>query len=192
MGKEAALSLNGSLQSFVVACLITRNQKNILLVANYGMDPNSSVMQLFWHKEFELINNAKYKFVENDGMSVPLPPVITNRGTQINVSVFKGRTNVNEEAVNQLVSFDAQGNNTFNNVQMGNLEMLNLDGYCVDNDNMYSRIKTLQMAAILKPYCDLDKCDALDIDVDAQGNELAIIRDGKYNTVTIYQFKARN
>lgn len=192
MGKDAALSLNSSLQSFVVACLIMRNQKNILLVANYGMDPSSSVMRLFWHKEFELINNAKYKFVENDGMSVPLPPVISNRGPQINVSVFKSRTNVNEEAVNQLVSFDAQGNNTFNNVQMGGLDMLNLDGYCVDNENMYSRIKTLQMARTLKSYCDFDKCEALDIDIDPKGNELAIIRDGKNNLVTIYYFKAKN
>ncbi|MBC7381462.1 MAG: hypothetical protein H7296_00515 [Bacteroidia bacterium] len=191
LGKEAALSLNSTLQSFVVSCLVNRNQKTFLLMANYGMDPSSSVMRLFWHKEVELINNEKYKFIENDGISVPLPPAITNHGPLINVSYFKSRLNISEEGINQLVTFDAQGKNTFNAVQMGTMDMLNLDGYCVDNDNLYSRIKKLQMAATLKSYCDQDMADALDIDVDPQGNELAIIRDGAKNQVIIYQFRAK-
>ena len=191
MGKEAALSLNSTLQSFVVSCLMVRGGKVGLLVANYGMNANSSVMSLFWHKEFALLENEKYKFVENDGMSVPLPPVISNRGSTIDVGVVKGRTSVNEEAINQLLSFDAQGNNTFNAIQMGAYEMLNLDGYCVDNNNYYSRIKKLQMSAMLKPYCEQSQCEALDINIDGAGNELAIIKDGKNNLVTIFQMKAK-
>ncbi len=192
IGKDAALSLNSTLQSFAVSCLISHGPKLALLVANYGMDPNSGVMSLFWHKEFELIDNNKHKFIENDGMSVPPPPVISNRGSLIDVSVMKNRISVNEEAINQLVSFDGQGNNTFNAIQMGAFEMLNLDAYCVDNNNLYSRIKKLQMAAILKTACEQSQCEALDISVDGQGNELVIIKDGKKNQVTIYQLKAKN
>jgi hypothetical protein len=92
-----------------------------------------------------------------------------------------------------MVIFNGQGENTFNAIQMGNFEQLNLDGYCVDNDNLYSRISKLQMAAILKPYCEMQNVDALDIDVDAMGNELAIIRnyDIKKNQVIIYRFTKR-
>jgi hypothetical protein len=68
--------------------------------------------------------------------------------------------------------------------------MLNFDNYCVDNNNMYSRIKALQMAAVLKPFCEMQNVDVLDIDLDAAGNELAIVRnyDVKKNQVTIFRF----
>lgn len=193
LGKDASFSLNPTLQSFVVSCNVVRNGKLAFMVANYGMDPNSSVMKLFWHKEFELINNTKYRLIENDGLSVPAPPVISNKGDQVIVCLNKGRTNVQEESINQMVMFNGQGDNTFNAIQMGNFEQLNLDGYCVDNDNLYSRISKLQMAAILKPYCEMQNVDALDIDVDAMGNELAIIRnyDIKKNQVIIYRFTKR-
>jgi hypothetical protein len=193
IGKDASFSLNPVLQSFIVSCLIIKNGKTGFMVANYGMDPNSNVMKLFWHKEFELINNEKYKLVENDGLSVPAPPVIAHKGPKVLVSVVKGRTNVQEEALNQMVVFNPQGNTVFNEVQMGNYEQLNLDGYCVDNNNMYSRIKKLQMNTALKPYCDMQNCDVLDIDLDANGNELAIVRnyDIKKNQVIIYRYTAK-
>ncbi|OYU96125.1 MAG: hypothetical protein CFE21_06860 [Bacteroidetes bacterium B1(2017)] len=190
LGKEAAFSLNPSLQTFIVSCLINKNGKSGYLVANYGMDPNSSVMRLFWHKEFEIINNEKYKLIENDGLSVPAPPIISHKGPLVTVSVMRGRTNVQEEAVNQLTILDGQGTLLFNAVQNGNFDALNLDNYCVDNDNRYSRIKKLQMAAVLKPYCEKTTCEVLDIDVDQFGNELVIIRDGNINVnqVVIYRF----
>jgi hypothetical protein len=193
LGKEASFSLNPALQSFVVSCLIQKNGKTGFMVANYGMNTNSSVMSLFWHKEFDLINNVKYKLVQNDGLSVPAPPVISHKGTQVIVNVNRGRTSAQEESINQMTVFDAQGTNTFNEVQMGNYEALNLDNYCVDNDNLYSRIKKLQMDAILKPYCEMQNCDVLDIDVDANGNELAIIRnyDISKNQVIIYRFNKK-
>lgn len=177
LGKEASFSLNPTLQSFVVSCNLIRNGKLAFMVANYGMDPNSSVMKLFWHKEFEIIDNSKYRLIDNDGLSTPAPPTISNKGEQVIVCLNKGRTNVQEESLNQMVVFNGQGENIFNAVQMGNFEQLNLDGYCVDNNNMYSRIKKLQMAEVLKPFCEMQNIDVLDIDVDPQGNELVIIRN---------------
>jgi hypothetical protein len=193
LGKEASFSLNPTLQSFVVSCNLIRNGKLAFMVANYGMDPNSSVMKLFWHKEFEIIDNSKYRLIDNDGLSTPGPPTISNKGEQVIVCLNKGRTNVQEESLNQMVVFNGQGENIFNAVQMGNFEQLNLDGYCVDNNNMYSRIKKLQMAEVLKPFCEMQNIDVLDIDVDPQGNELVIIRnyDIKKNQVLIYRFTKR-
>ncbi|MCF8425504.1 MAG: hypothetical protein K9H61_13455 [Bacteroidia bacterium] len=190
IGKEASFILNPTLQSFAVSCLIMRNGKSGFMVANYGMNSNSNVMSLFWHKEFEITQNGKYRLVENDGLSVPIPPVISNKGPKIIVNVVKNKMNVSEEAINQMVVFDAQGNAVFNEIQMGNFEGLNLDNYCVDNDNLYSRIKKLQIASVLKPYCEQVNTDVLDIDVDADGNELAIVRnyDISKNQVIIYRF----
>lgn len=190
LGKGASFSLNTALQSFVVSCLIQKNGKTGFMVANYGMNSNSSVMNLFWHKEFEIINNDKYKLVQNDGLSVQAPPVIYHKGAQVITNVKKGGTNVQEESINQMTIFDSQGTTIFNEVQMGNYEALNLDNYCVDNDNLYSRIKKLQMNAILKPYCEMQNCDVLGFDLDANGNELAVVRnyDISKNQVIIYRF----
>ncbi len=190
IGKEATLSLNTSLQSFVVSGLINRDDKPGFMVANYGMELNSNVMRLFWYKELNILQNEKYHLIENDGISVPNPPVIIQNGQQIQVSIVKGRTNLQEEAINQLCLFDANGNLAMNAIQMGNFEGLNLDGFCVDNDELYSRIKKLQIATILKPYCDKSTCEVLDIDIDPSGNELAIVRDGNINVnqVAIYRF----
>ncbi|MDZ4666458.1 MAG: hypothetical protein SGJ00_01115 [bacterium] len=193
IGKDASFSLNPTLQSFIVTCNIIKNGKVGFMVANYGMNANSNVMKLFWQKEFELINNVKYRIVELDGISVPAPPVIMNKGDQVIVCLNKGRSNVQEESINQMVVFDGQGNNTFNAIQMGNYEQLNLDGFCVDNDNLYSRIKKLQIATVLKPYCELQNIEVLDIDLDAMGNELAIVRnyDISKNQIIIYRFTKR-
>ncbi len=190
IGKEATLSINVELQSFVVSGILNRDGKPGFMVANYGMDPNSNVMRLFWYKELNILQNEKYHLIENDGVSVPTPPQILHNGPQIQVSIVKGRTNVQEEAINQLCLFDAKGNMLMNTIQMGNFEGLNLDGFCVDNDELYSRIKKLQMSEILKPYCEKSTCEVLDIDIDANGNELAIVRDGNINVnqVAIYRF----
>jgi len=191
LGKEASLSINSTLKSFVVSCMIKRNGNPGFMIANYGLGGGeSSVMTRFWHKEYALKENEKYRLIENDGVSVPLPPSITHKGPQIILSIAKNRYNIDEETTNQLVVFDAQGNDKFNAIQMGNFEMLNFDNYCVDNNNMYSRIKALQMAAVLKPFCEMQNVDVLDIDLDAAGNELAIVRnyDVKKNQVTIFRF----
>jgi hypothetical protein len=106
------------------------------------------------------------------------------------LSLYKGRLNVNEESLNQMVVIDAEGKTTMNAVQMGNYEQLNLDGFCVDNDNLYSRVKTMQVAEVLKPFCESQNVSVVDLDLDAYGNELVIILnyDFKKDQIIIYRF----
>lgn len=191
-GKEASVSINTQLQSFIVAAIIKKDNQPMLMVSNYGMNPNSSILSLFWRQTFPLINNKKYHFTEEDGITMPLPPVIRNNGNRIEVSVIKTRVSVEEEAINQLLTFDAQGKNTFNQVQMGNYEQLNLDGFCVDNENLYSRIKTLQMNPILKTYCEKTGSEVLDIFYGDKGEELCILKDNAVKQVLIYSFKGKS
>jgi len=190
LGKEAALSLNPVLQSFVVSCNIIKGGKPAFMAAEYAMNPDNNVLRLKWYKEFELINNQKYQFILQDGISVPAPPVISHRGPKSYLSLYKGRLNVNEESLNQMVVIDAEGKTTMNAVQMGNYEQLNLDGFCVDNDNLYSRVKTMQVAEVLKPFCESQNVSVVDLDLDAYGNELVIILnyDFKKDQIIIYRF----
>lgn len=190
LGKEASMSLNPAMQSFVVSALITRGTNPGVMIANYGMNAENNVMTRFWHKEYSIKNNQKYKLVEIDGSTVPTPPVIMHRGSQVIVSVEKNRHADNEEVLNQLIALDMQGNESINEVQLGNYDMLNLDNFCVDNDNQYSRIKKMQIAAVLKPYCETTDSEVIDIDLDASGNELLIIKKGlgKKEQITIMRF----
>jgi hypothetical protein len=190
LGKEASISLNPVLQSFVVSCNILKAGKPAFMVAEYAMSADNNVLRLKWYKEFDLINNQKYQLILQDGISVPAPPVISHRGPKTYLSLYKGRLNVNEERLNQMVIIDAEGKTTMNAVQMGNFEQLNLDGFCVDNDNLYSRIKTMQVAAVLKPFCESQYVNVVDLDIDAYGNELVIILNYeiKKDQIIIYRF----
>lgn len=193
LGKEASISLNPALQSFVVSCNILKGGKPQFMASEYGMNPGNNVLKLKWYKEFELINNQKYQFIINDSYSVPAPPVISHKGPKTYINLYKNRLNVNEEAINQMVVVEADGKTSMNAVQMGNYEQLNLDGFCVDNDNLYSRIKNLQMAAVLKPFCEQQNIDVLDIDLDAFGNELVIILNYeiKKDQIIIHRFNKK-
>lgn len=190
LGKAATISLNPVLQSFVVSCNILKGGKPAFMAAEYAMNTDNNVLRLKWYKEFELINNQKYQFILQDGISVPAPPVISHRGPKTYVSLYKGRLNLNEESINQMVVIDAEGKTTMNAVQMGNYEQLNLDGFCVDNDNLYSRVKTMQVAAILKPFCESQNVSVVDLDLDAFGNELVIVLNYeiKKDQIIIYRF----
>lgn len=190
LGKEASISLNPILQSFVVSCNILKSGKPQFMAAEYAMNASNNVLKLKWYKEFEIINNQKYQFILNDSYTVPAPPVISHKGPKTYINLYKNRLNVNEEALNQMVVIDADGKTSMNAVQMGNYEQLNLDGFCVDNDNHYSRIKTLQMASVLKPFCEMQNIDVLDIDLDPFGNELVIILNYeiKKDQIIIHRF----
>jgi hypothetical protein len=190
-GKEASVSINTSLQTFIVSAIIKKDNQPMILVSSYGMNPNSSVMNLFWRHTIPLINNKKYHFTEEDGITMPLPPIIRNNGNRIEISVIKTRVSVEEEAINQFLNFDAQGKNTFNQVQMGNYEQLNLDGFCVDNANLYSRIKQLQMNQLLKTYCEKTGSETMDIFYGDKGEEMVIIKDNALKQVIIYSFKGK-
>ncbi len=193
LGKEASISLNPVLQSFTISCAIQKAGKPAFMAAEYAMNTNNNVLSLKWYKEFEIINNQKYQFILQDGISVPAPPIISHRGPITYISLYKGRLNLNEEGLNQMVIIDAEGKTTMNAVQMGNYEQLNLDGFCVDNDNLYSRIKSMQVANILKPFCEMQYVNVLDLDLDAVGNELVIILnyEAKKDQVLIYRFAKR-
>ena len=190
LGKEASLSLNPVLQSFIVSCNVLKAGKPAFMAAEYVMNTENNVLKLKWYKEFEIINNQKYQFILQDGISVAAPPIISHRGPKTYLSLYKGRLNVNEEGLNQMVMIDAEGKTMMNAVQMGNFEQLNLDGFCVDNDNLYSRIKSMQVANVLKPYCEMQYVNVIDLDVDAFGNELVIILnyEVKKDQVLIYRF----
>jgi hypothetical protein len=72
---------------------------------------------------------------------------------------------------------------------MGNYEQLNLDGFCVDNENLYSRIKSLQMNKLLKSYCEKTGSETMDIYYGDKGDEMVIIKDNALKQIIIYTFK---
>ncbi len=190
-GKEATVSLNPSLQLFVVSAIIKKDGISQLLVSGYGMDPNSSVMAQFWRHTIPIVNMKNYRLVVEDGVTMPLPPTVRVNGSRTEISVSKSRISVEEETVNQLICLDAQGKITFNQVQMGNYDQLNLDNFCVDNNNMYSRIKALQIYPILKQTCEKPGISALDFYLSDKGDELAILKDDKLKQVIVYSFKGK-
>lgn len=190
-GKEATVAINPALQLFVVSAIIKKNGVSHLLISGYGMDPNSSVMTQFWRHTLPIVNMKNYRLISEDGVTMPLPPVVRVNGTRTEVSVVKSRTSVEEEALNQLVCLDAQGKISFNQLQMGNYDQLNLDNFCVDNNNMYSRIKQLQMNPILKQACEKPSISVLDFYLSDKGDELAILKDDKEKQVIVYSFKGK-
>lgn len=171
------LMLNPAKQSFQVGCLMVRNKAPKILVCDFAMHPNSTQLMTNWLKEVNLIENEKYQFIPNDNQLDIPPPVINSRGGQTIVSINKVRPSTREEVINQLLVLDEKGDALFNAVQMGDFEQLNLDGYCEDNLNLYSRFRGSKMDAQLRSYCDNAKANVLGLDIDDKANELLIVHD---------------
>ena len=190
VGKDVNLSLNTLNQNFVLSCLVKKGETLAVMTAAFGLGKQNNVMERQWLKELPIKDNAKYGLVDLQSNTAPLPPKVFHKGKKVIVTVSSNEFNPNEEAINQLLVFDAQGNALYNEVQSGNFESLNLDNYCVDNNNMYSRLAKLQMTSVLKPICEQQNSDVIDMDIDAEGNELLIVLsiDTKKNIVTIYRF----
>ncbi len=190
LGKDVSLSLNTTTQSFIVSCLINRAGAPAFMTASFGLGKNNNLLLRSWQKEFAIKENSKYGLVDMNSVGAPVPPKVFHKGSQVIVSVANSEFNPFEETVNQLLVFDGQGNVLFNEIQNGTFESLNYDNYCVDNSNMYSRLNKLQMSTILKPTCEQQNSDVIDIDLDAAGNETLIILslDTKKSIVTIYRF----
>ncbi len=190
LGKDVSLSLNKTTESFMVSCLINRAGVPAFMAASFGLGKNNNVMSRLWQKEFTIKENAKYRLVDMNAVGAPVPPKVFHKGSQVIVSIANTEFNPFEETVNQLVVFDVQGNVLYNEIQNGTYESLNYDNYCVDNNNMYSRLSKLQMSTILKPTCEQQNSDVIDIDIDSAGNETLIILtlDTKKSLVTIYRF----
>jgi hypothetical protein len=190
LGKDVSISLNPLTQHFIVSCLIKRAETPAFMAAAFAMGSNNHTLNRQWQKEFQLKDNAKHGLVDMNAVVAPVPPKVFHRGKQITISVANTAFNPNEETVNQLLVIDENGNVLFNEIQNGTFESLNYDNYCVDNNNMYSRLNKLQMTSILKPTCELQNSDVIDIDVDSAGNELLLVMtmDSKKNVLTIYRF----
>ena len=146
---------------------------------------------MFWRKLIPVIHNNKFKLIDFDGYSSPLPPEVRNQGNRIEISLYKARTSIQEEGLNQLITLNEQGELLFNQIQMGTYDQLNLDGYCVDNDNLYNRIKTLQMNQTLKKYCEQTGSEAIDMNYTDTGDELLVIRENKIKQVLMYFFRSK-
>jgi hypothetical protein len=190
-GKEASVVFNPKTQTIVIGANIIKDSKPYVLVCNYGFQNQSNIMTLFWRKLVPVINNNKFKLIDFDGYSSPLPPEVHCQGNRLDISLAKIRTSVNEEGLNQFICLNEQGEILFNQIQMGTYEQLNLDGYCVDNDNLYKRIKGLQMNATLKKYCEQTGAEALDINYTDRGEELLVIKENKIKQVLMYYFRAK-
>jgi hypothetical protein len=187
-GKEFSIDLNTAQQSFYVSYINKVSDKYGFCVQKYKFDNLSNAIIRTTRKDGDLINNSAYKFVEIDGISTPKVPLLKQNGKDEEVVIAKDRLSLVEEAVNQIYILDESDNVKYNEVQTGDYDMLNLDGFCGDNGKMYSRFDKLMMKNALKQICECKRCEVLDIAVDEKGNELLITQNAETNVVNIYRF----
>ena len=187
-GKEFSIDLNTAQQSFYVSYINKISDKYGFCVQKYKFDNLSNAIIRTTRKDGDLINNSAYKFVEIDGISAPKVPLLKQNGKDEEVVIAKDRLSLVEEAVNQIYILDESDNVKYNEVQTGDYDMLNLDGFCGDNGKMYSRFDKLMMKNALKQICECKRCEVLDIAVDEKGNELLITQNAETNVVNIYRF----
>jgi len=187
-GKEFSIDLNTAQQSFYVSYINKISDKYGFCVQKYKFDNLSNAIIRTTRKDGDLINNSAYKFVEIDGISAPKVPLLKQNGKDEEVVIAKDRLSLVEEAVNQIYILDESDNVKYNEVQTGDYDMLNLDGFCGDNGKMYSRFDKLMMKNALKQICECKRCEVLDIALDEKGNELLITQNAETNVVNIYRF----
>lgn len=187
-GKEISLDLNTTQQSFYLSYINKINDKYGFSVQKYKFDNLSNTLKRVNKKDVDLINNVAYKFVETDGISTPKLPILKQNGSDEEVVISKDRLSLVDEAVNQILILDASENIKYNEVQTGDFDMLNLDGFCGDNGKLYSRFDKMMMKNVLKQICECKRCEVLDIAIDEKGNELLITQNAETNVVNIYRF----
>lgn len=191
ISKSFDIVVNPVTQQVVTSTLINSNNKPYVLAAAYGLDNNSVLMKLLWRHELDIIQSAKYNLIDLNGADAPPAPVIICNGKNNYIMVFKNTGSIAEERLNQFICINSLGQVTYNKLQKGNLEFLNLDAYCVDADNMYDRIYQLKLNSTLKPMCEEVNIEALDIYIDDAGNELAVLKDNSKKQVTVLYYKAQ-
>ena len=187
-GKEISIDLNISQQSFYLSFINKISDKYGFSVQKYKFDNLSNTLKRTLKKDFDLINNATYKFVETDGISTPKTPILKQNGKDEEIVIAKDRLSLVDEAVNQICFLDEADNVKYNEVQTGDFDILNLDGFCGDNGKMYSRFDKMMMKNALKQICECKRCEVLDIALDEKGNELLITQNAETNIVNIYRF----
>lgn len=187
-GKEISLDLNIAQQSFYLSYINKISDKFGCSIQKYKFDNLSNSLKRVAKKDIELINNATHKFVETDGLSTPKTPILKQNGKDEELVIAKDRLSLVDEAVNQICILDESDNIKYNEVQTGDFDMLNLDGFCGDNGKMYSRFDKMMMKNALKQICECKRCEVLDIAIDEKGNELLITQNAETNVVNIYRF----
>ncbi len=189
LGNDVALDFNTSNQCFMLSYINKNADKYGFSIQKLKFDNNSNSLIMDWKKNIELIGNNTYRFVEIDGLSTPKIPVLKQIGSSQEIVIAKDRLSLVDEAINQICITDNYGNIKYNQVQMGDFDMLNLDGFCGDNGKMYARFDDMMMKAVLKQTCEQKRCNVLDICKDENSNELLIVHNDEKNTVNIYLFK---
>lgn len=189
-GKEVSLIINPVTRSLLVGGYFREGGRPKAFFMQYPLYSQGSLLNRSWRRDFSVISNEVYRLIDEDSINVPLPPTLSKKGVRNMLSISRNRISVNEETINQLVVVDSAGNVQFNDVQMGNFETLNLDGFCVDAQKMYSRLVKRMMNLTLRSYCQNKSAQALDIDIDDRNNELLIIQDEAKNQVAVYYFKS--
>jgi hypothetical protein len=187
-GKEFSLDLNIDQKCFYLSYINKITDKYGLCIQKYNFDSASNILKRTTRKDVDLINNYTFKFVETDGISTPKVPLLKQNGSDEEVVISKDRLSILDEAINQIYILDNSDNVKYNEVQTGDFDMLNLDGFCGDNGKMYSRFDKLMMKNALKQICECKRCEVLDIAVDEKGNELLITQNAETNVVNIYRF----
>ncbi|MFN4082709.1 MAG: hypothetical protein ACK4K9_03690 [Bacteroidia bacterium] len=189
MSKNFALTLNYNTQQVIVSAIINNKAKPQVLTAAYGLSQNSVLMKQLWRNETDLIISSRHRIIDLDGVSIPPAPTLLFNGNSTYALVGGGRGTISEEKLNQFICINQTGQITYNMLQKGTLESLNLDAYCVDADNMYDRIHKLKMQPTLKSFCEQVSIEALDIFVGDNGEELAILKDNARKLVNVFYFK---
>ncbi len=187
-GKEFSIDLNIAQQAFYLSYINKISDKYGFCVQKYKFDNLSNTLKRTTRKDVDLIDNSVNKFVETDGISTPKVPLLKQIGTDEEVVIAKDRLSLVDDAVNQIYIIDEKDNLKYNEVQTGDFDMLNLDGFCGDNGKMYSRFDKMMMKNALKQICECKHCEVLDIAVDEKGNELLITQNAETNVVNIYRF----
>ncbi|NDC30244.1 MAG: hypothetical protein EBZ58_04765 [Bacteroidetes bacterium] len=187
-GKEFSLDLNIAQQCFYLSYINKISDKYGFCIQKYMYDNANNTLKRITRKDVDLINNSTFKFVETDGISSPKVPLLKQNGSDEEVVIAKDRLSSVDETVNQIYILDNSDNVKFNEVQTGDFDMLNLDGFCGDNGKMYSRFDKMMMKNVLKQICEYKRCEVLDIAVDEKGNELLITQNTESNIVNIYRF----
>ena len=188
LGKDISIDLNTTQQSFLLSYIYNIGDIYGFCVQKLKFDNFSNSFKSDYKKHVDLKNNATYKFVETDGLSTPKLPIMKQNGNDEEIVIAKDRLSLVDEAINQIYILDSAGNVKYNNVQSGDFDMLNLDGFCGDNGKMYSRFDNMMMKNTLKKTCECKRCEVLDILIDEKGNEVLIIQNAETNIVSIYKF----
>jgi len=188
-GSDISLLINQNNKSIYLGAYIKSEGEVKATIIKYHLSSATEILNQQWRINFDLINNETNRFIDPRNLSLAITPIMHLRGTQTEMSLMRNLPTANEEMTNQLILVDDNGKVVHNAVQTGNFFGLSLDGYCVDAQQMYTRIYSKKMNVVLKSNCENKGIQVLDVDFDDNENELLILHDESKNQVFINTFK---